>query len=86
MTFSRQNKSVVICELTKDVFTSFLSHWTFVGHSKLSTGSLATRLSKCSPPEKLKFLTKLVKDTVSEAMLEEKLNCTKLKNFQQKNH
>jgi hypothetical protein len=43
-----------------------------------SLKGLATKLSKYSWPQKLKFLMKLVKVTVSEVTLEEKPNLMKL--------
>ncbi len=76
MTFLVQNKSVVIwlkmCQLHSGATRLF------VGCSKLNTESLATRLLKYSSPQKLKFLMKLVRATVSKATLEEKPNCTKI--------
>ncbi len=53
----------------------------FIGGSKLSTESQATRLQKYSLPEKLKFLRQLVKATVFEVTLEGKPNCTKMVNY-----
>jgi hypothetical protein len=43
-----------------------------------SLKGLATRLSKYSLTQKLKFLMKVVKVTVSEVTLEEKPNCMKI--------
>ncbi len=65
--------------MTKDVSTSFGEVPDFFSATlKLSTESWATRLSKYSLPQELKFLMKFVKATVSEETLEEKPNCTKI--------